>query len=149
MNRTRKIRSRRRSGFTLLEVLLVVVIIGLLAALVVPQFMGTQRDAEIKIARGIVAPGGNLATQLELFRTHLGRYPEELSELIDKPDDEEEAKKWAGPYITDPESLKDPWGQELTFKSPGEVNTGGYDLSSNGPDKQEGTEDDITNYKRE
>jgi general secretion pathway protein G len=149
MNRTRKIRSRRRSGFTLLEVLLVVVIIGLLAALVVPQFMGTQRRTEIQMAEGIVAPGGNLATQLELFRTHVGRYPDELTELIDKPDDEEEAKKWAGPYITNPDSLKDPWGQELNYKQPGEVRTDGYDLSSNGPDKQEGTEDDITNYKRE
>jgi len=140
---------RRRGGFTLIEVLLVVGIIALLAAFVVPTFMSTQRGAEIDVARSMVDSGGTIATQLQLYRLHVGSFPEELKELVEKPDDEEKAGKWRGPYIDNADKLKDPWGQELVYKSPGEVNQEGYDLCSNGPDKQEGGDDDICNYKKE
>lgn len=137
---------RRRPGFTLLEVLLVVGIIALLAAFVVPSFMGTQRGAEIQIARTMVDDGGHLATQLNLYRMHMGSYPEELKELVEKPADEDEADKWHGPYINDLDKLKDPWRNELRYKYPGDVNDTGYDLYSVGPDGEEGTEDDVANY---
>lgn len=144
-------RGRRRAGFTLLEVLLVVGIIALLAAFVVPQFIGTEEKAKIKATQGIVGSGGTLATQLEIFRTHMGRYPEELKELSEKPDDEAEAEKWAGPYITDPNSLKDAWGRELKYKGPeeAEFNKGKYDLYSLGKDGEDGTDDDIGNWTKE
>lgn len=149
MRRTIRNRKHRRSGFTLLEILLVVGIIALLAAFVVPTFMGTEKRTKIELAKSMIGWGGRLATQLELFRTHVGRYPEELTELTEKPDDEEEAEKWAGPYITDINSLKDPWGHELMYECPGEVNEERYDLSSMGPDGEEDTDDDIGNWTKE
>ncbi|MHC4444167.1 MAG: type II secretion system major pseudopilin GspG [Planctomycetota bacterium] len=149
MQPTRKKRNRRRRGFTLLEVLLVVGIIALLAAFVVPSFIGTEKSAKIKLAKAMVDSGGTLATQLELYRMAMGKFPEELTGLTEKPDDDEEAEKWGGPYITDPNKLKDPWGNELQYKFPGEVNEGGYDLWSWGPDEEDGSDDDIKNWSSE
>jgi general secretion pathway protein G len=148
MQRIRRTRRHRRSGFTLLEILIVVGIIALLAAFVVPNFFGTQRGAEIDITRTSIGPSGNLATQLELHRLHTGTYPGELKELHEKPDDGERAAKWRGPYITDPGSLKDAWGRELRYRYPGQFNQDRYDLWSVGPDGQDGTDDDITNWTR-
>jgi len=146
MKRTRRTRVRRRRGFTLLEVLLVVGIIALLAAFVVPQFMGTQKKAEIKITQSRI--DGSLTTQLELFRTHMNRYPDELSELSEEPNDDEEKAKWAGPYIKDPNAMKDVWDQELRYAFPGEFNKNSYDLWSLGPDKEDGSNDDIGNWTK-
>lgn len=146
MKRNRK---SRRNAFTLLEVLLVVGIIALLAAAVVPRFMNTQAKTEIKLAQTAVSDNGPIASQIELFHQSMQRYPKELSELTTAPEDEDEKAKWAGPYIADPAALKDPWGHEIKYKQPGEVRTDGYDLWSDGPDGQEGTDDDITNYKKE
>ena len=149
MQFTREKRNRRRGGFTLLEVLLVVGIIALLAAFVVPSFIGTEDKAKKKLAESMVSTGGAIATQLELYRMAMDKYPEELTGLTEKPDDDEEAEKWGGPYITDPKSLKDPWGNELQYKFPGEVNEGSYDLWSWGPDEEDGTDDDIKNWSSE
>jgi len=149
MPRHRRVRGGGRSGFTLLEVLLVVGIIALLAAFVVPTFFGTQRNAEINITNTMVSNGGQLAQQLELYRMHIGTYPETLTALTEKPDDEEMAKKWQGPYISDPKSLKDAWGHDLQYKFPGEVRKDGYDLWSMGPDGEDGTDDDITPWTKE
>lgn len=139
--------NRRRSGFTLLEVLLVVVILGMLAALVVPNFMGTQAAQERKIAQQLVASGGALATQIDLFRMNMGRYPESLEELVKVPDDEEEKNRYGTePYIKDPNSLKDPWGNDIQYKQPGDMNKSSYDIYSWGPDGKEGGDDDIGNW---
>lgn len=148
MAQIKKNRNRRKGGFTLLEVLLVVVIIGLLAAFVVPSLMGTREKAERDVTANMIAPGGNLATQLDLFHTHVGRYPTELKELSEKPQDEADAAKWAGPYIKDPNSIKDAWGREIQYKSPGEYNKETYDLWSMGKDGQDGSEDDIANWAK-
>lgn len=142
-------RKMRRSGFTLLEILLVVGIIALLAAFVVPSFMGTEDKAKRDLAASMVGDSGHLATQLNIYRMHVGSYPEELKELAERPSDEAKAAKWQGPYITNPDNLKDPWGNELRYKAPGEVNEQGYDLWSVGPDGEDGTDDDITNYKKQ
>lgn len=150
--RTREIkRNRRRGGFTLLEILVVVAIIALLAAFVVPSFLNTQARQEIKLTESLVGHSGPIASAVDTFRLEVGRYPKELAELTQKPDDEEEAKKWNGPYLKDPNSLKDPWGGEIQYKrgDDGAVNEGSYDLWSNGPDKQDGSDDDISNFKKD
>jgi general secretion pathway protein G len=148
MQWTRRNRNRRRSGFTLLEILIVVGIIALLAAFVVPSFFSTQRGAEIDITQTMVGSTGPIGTQLRLYQLHTGRFPDELKQLHEKPDDPEAAAKWRGPYIEDPAALRDAWGRELRYKAPGDNNVNSYDLWSVGPDGQDGTEDDITNWKR-
>jgi len=137
---------RRRRGFTLLEVLIVVAIIALLAAFVVPQFFRTHLQAKIDGTGILVSPGGPVATGLNLYHLHLGEYPATLAGLTDKPEDEAKAAKWRGPYITDPASLKDAWDHDLQYKCPGDVHSDGYDLYSFGPDGQDSTDDDIANY---
>lgn len=141
-------RNRRRGGFTLLEILVVVGIIALLAAFVVPNFINVGAAQEKKLAEAAVANSGPISSAIDTFRMDLGRYPESLEELTKKPDDEEEAKKWNGPYLKDAADLKDPWGREYQYKSPGDVNTETYDLWSTGP-KGDDESEYITNYKKE
>ena len=89
----------RRRAFTLLEVLMVVVIIGILAAIVVPKLFGTLQGVEEDTTRSMIEAG--LKTPLNLYRMHIGRYPtttdEGLAALVEKPDDDELAEKWRGP----------------------------------------------------
>jgi len=147
MKRSEK-RSRIRRAFTLLEVLMVIVILGVLAALIVPQLTGTRDRALIDSAKIMVT--ATLVQPLDLFRNHCGRYPttdEGLAVLFNRPDDEEIAEKWAGPYVKRAE-IKDPWGRDLIYVCPGEVNEDGFDLSSAGPNGVEGDDDDITNWTR-
>jgi general secretion pathway protein G len=147
MNRVQRRVTRRRSGFTLLEVLLVVVILGMLAALVVPNLMGTGEKAKIDLAKQLVASGGALGTQIKLYHLNMGKYPEKLEDLCNVPQDEaEKAKYGPKPYIEDPTSLKDPWQNPLQYKNPGDVNKDAYDLYSWGPDGKEGGGDDIGNW---
>ena len=142
-------RNGRRSGFTLLEILVVVAIIALLAAYVVPNLIGVSQAQEIKITKTAVSNSGPIAMAIDTFRLDVGRYPKELSELTQKPDDEEEAKKWNGPYIKDAKDLKDAWQREIKYECPGKVNESSYDLWSMGPNGQDGDDDDITNYTKE
>lgn len=144
MTQVKRVRSRRR-GFTLLEVLLVVGILALLAAFVVPALTGAGKKAKRDLT---VSNMGNLKTPLELFNQAVGRYPKELKELSTAPDDEEEAKKWTGPYITNPDNLKDAWGHEFQYLGNDEAkaNEGSYDLWSMGEDGQDGTDDDLKNW---
>jgi len=146
MQLIRKNRNRRQGGFTLLEVLLVVGILALLAAFVVPSLMGTRTRAEIDITKGKI---GAISSSIEIYRMHMGKYPEELTNLIQKPEDETEAGKWGGPYIEDASKLKDPWDHEIQYKFPGEVREGSYDLWSYGPDGEDGSADDIKNWTSE
>lgn len=147
MHRRNRRRMTRRA-FSLLEVLLVVVIIGILAAFVVPNLIGTGDKARVDATRSMVGKSGNLALAIDLFRTNVGEYPETLKELYEPPSDDEKKKKWGStPYIKDLASLKDAWGRELQYKRPGEHNQDSYDLWSWGQDGQDGTEDDIGNWE--
>ena len=135
-----------RRAFTLLEVLMVIVILGVLAALIVPQFTGTRERAMVDTAKIQVS---SLDNDLERFKMHCGRFPtsdEGLAALLQKPDDEEIADKWAGPYVK--KAPKDPWGHDLIYECPGRYNEDSYDLSSAGPNGQEGDDDDITNWEK-
>ena len=142
-----KAKSRRRA-FTLLEVLMVILILGLLVALIVPQFTGTQKKAMIDTTDNQIK---SMKSQLELFKMHCGRYPttsEGLGALIKAPDDEALKGKWSGPYLSVDQAPRDAWQKELKYESPGQFNAETYDLSSSGPDGQFGTDDDITNWKK-
>ena len=131
----------KRQGFTLIEIMLVVVIIGILAAVIGPKLSGKTNTARIKATRSSIE---SLKTTLGLFEMHAGRFPttdEGLDSLLDKPADLND-DEWEGPYLK--EWPKDSWGEDFIYRSPGEVNSD-FDLISMGPDKKEGTDDDITN----
>lgn len=146
---TYKVRGQKRA-FTLLEVLMVVVIIGLLAAFVAPMLFNTGDKVREDLARAAVTTG--LGGALDLYKVHMGEYPPSdaggLKLLMEAPDDEDARKKWAGPYLKKAADLKDQWDREWIYRAPGEYNKNSYDLSSAGRDKQEGTDDDITNWER-
>ncbi len=94
---------RRDAGFTLIEILLVVVIIGILAAIAVPRLGGRVGQAQIAAAR---AGCGAIGTAIDLYETDNGKLPESLQNLITKGSE----PNWNGPYVRKAESLKDPWG---------------------------------------
>src|SRR3990170_4320907 len=135
----------RRDGFTLVELLVVLVILGLLSALVVPRFMRQEEKAKVKAARAQIEL---LGTALDTLRLDVGRYPttsEGLEALRRQPAD---AKKWDGPYLKKEVPL-DPWGKPYIYRSPGEH--GPYDLVSYGADGAPGGEADnadITSWER-
>ncbi len=143
-------RSYRRKGFTLFEVLLVIAILALLAAFVAPELMRTQQDSKIDMARNALGPTGPFAQSLDMYKLHMGRYPEGeegLRMLLERPDDEEADKKWRGPYLKRKEMLKDPWDNEYFYRFPGEFKEDSWEMWSAGPDGEEGTEDDIKSWE--
>ena len=133
-------RVRHSAGFTLIEIMVVVVIIGLLAAFIVPQVMGRVDEARITKARGDIE---KLETALAMFRLDTSRYPvgqDGITSLVKKPEDPN-VKNWrTGGYLGRPLIPKDPWGNEYRYAYPGTHGTE-YDLYSLGPDGQEGGED--------
>lgn len=138
-HRTR-IRSARR-GFTLVELLLVLVILGMLAALVMPKFTGRTEQARVTAAQTQIATFG---TALDAFEVDTGSYPrgsDGLQQLLVAP---REGTGWRGPYLKNDIPM-DPWGNAYVYECPGKNNPSGYDLMSMGPDGQAGTEDDIVN----
>ncbi len=152
MKRSRQV---RRGGFTLLEVLLVVGILALLAALVAPNLMRMGDTAKIDLATSQVKRGGTIGNALKSFRFHVGVYPETdegLAALYEIPDSlDEEDGKWKGPYLEgDPEDLKDPWGNEFNYRFPGEINEEEFEIWSNGPNGKDddGDEDDIISWRK-
>ena len=139
----RKAGRQNRAGFTLVELLLVLVILGTLAAIVLPKFAGRTEQARITAARTQLA---TFATALDAFEVDNGYYPkgsEGLKDLIIQPRD---AVNWKGPYLRATEIPLDPWGNPYVYECPGRHNPNGYDLMSMGPDGRPGTEDDITNW---
>lgn len=146
MRHMKRSSNRRRGGFTLLEILIVVGIIAILAAFVVPSLMNRGEKAKEDITRSLISDNGSVARALDMYRLDMGQYPEELSQLNEDPGDDD--GKWSGPYIKNPDDMKDAWGNPLQYKFPGDVNENSYDLWSNGRDGEEGTDDDIANWKR-
>ena len=134
-NRQSKIQNST-GGFTLVELLVVMVIIGLLAALVVPRFVRQEEKAKVKATQAQIEL---LGTALDTLRLDVGRYPttqEGLNALRRQPGD---AQKWDGPYLKKEVPL-DPWGRAYIYRSPGEH--GPYDLFSYGADGVPGGEGD-------
>jgi len=128
----RRPRGSRQPGFTLLELLVVMVIIGLLAAYVGPQYFSQLGKSEVKAAQAQVSA---LQKALDTYRVDVGHYPtseQGLAALNTRPQNE---PKWSGPYLQKAVPL-DPWGRAYLYKSPGEH--GEYDLLSLGKDGQPG-----------
>lgn len=123
-------------GFTLLELLVVMVIIGLLAGYVGPKYFGQIGKSEVKAARAQIDA---LEKALDQYRLDNGRYPgteEGLKALVERPGS---ASKWSGPYLKKAVP-NDPWDRPYLYKAPGEH--GEYDLSSLGKDGQPGGENE-------
>ena len=143
-NITHVSRARRR-GFTLVELMLVIVLIGVLAAMVVPRLAGRTEQAKIARARSDIA---SIGLALDLFELDTGKYPSALEALTvkDPPSDlNDDAKaRWKGPYFKKKEPPKDPWGRAYTYTRESQHNQD-YDLSSLGPDGQPGN-DDVANW---
>lgn len=136
-------RNQRRGAFTLVEILLVVVIIGILAALVIPKIAGTSERARVTAAQADI--NGGIKTALGQYEVDCGFYPKNLQDLIQQPSN---ANNWHGPYF-DPAKLPvDPWGNNYVYAYPGRHNAGSYDLYSVGPDAKEGTDDDVVNWAK-
>jgi general secretion pathway protein G len=140
-----QLRQKLQGGFTLIEIMVVVVILGILAATIIPQFIGTTQDAKVSAAKAAI---GELETALEKFNIHLDRYPtaeEGLKVLTEAPSGDE--KKWRGPYI---KMLRpDPWGTPYQYRAPGIHHTSTFDIWSRGAggaDGGEGDSADIGNW---
>ena len=138
-----------RGGFTLIEILVVIAVISILAALVAPnvfRHVGTAKDAA---ARSQIEM---LGAALDAYRLDNGRYPstdQGLEALWQVPVAEPRPSNWRGPYLRKAVP-RDPWDNPYVYLSPGEVNTQGYDLLSYGADGQlggEGDDADVTNWK--
>jgi general secretion pathway protein G len=125
--------SRKDAGFTLLELLVVLAILGLLAAIVAPQvlkYLGTSRTQTAKVQIQ------NISASLDHFELDVGRYPtaeEGLQALVERPVN---LASWNGPYLKSHSGIVDPWGQPYLYKNPGAH--GDVDVYSLGSDKAEG-----------
>jgi general secretion pathway protein G len=125
-------------AFTLVEMLLVITIIGILAALVIPKMVGRSEQARQTAVRADLS---SIKTALDAFEVDNGYYPKSLQDLLQQPNN---AKNWHGPYLEN--VPQDPWGNPYVYYYPGRHNQNSYDLLSVGPDGKEGTEDDIGNW---
>ena len=118
-----------QAGFSLIEIIVVVVLIGGIVAFAASKILGGQDRANVKLAQAQVQ---TLAEKIQQFQMDTGTLPGSLSELVKAPAD---ANGWLGPYARDPE-LVDPWKQPYTYKVPGE--SGPFDLVSLGADRKVG-----------
>lgn len=128
-------------GFTLVELLLVLVILALIAGLVLPGIIGRAEGAKVKAASSQIS---RLSMSVETFYLDTGVTPDSLQDLVNEPGD---VSGWNGPYVKN-SLLKDPWGRDYEFRNPGDH--GDFDIYSYGADGQQGGEDrdaDITSWE--
>ena len=142
-------RTNQTDGFTLIEILVVVLIIGLLTTVLATNLIGRAEEAKIKLAATQIK---TLSDQLELYRLDNGRYPSEsqgLGALVRMPSSDPQPRRYPpGGYVRS-DSIIDPWNGPYQYRMPGQHNTHSFDLSSLGPDGIEGGEgasEDIGNW---
>jgi general secretion pathway protein G len=124
---------RRRAGFTLVEMLVVLAIIGMVVGLVGPRVLNYLSESKVKTAQIQME---NIASALDLFYLDAGRYPtteEGLSALVRRPPG---VAAWSGPYLKSAAAPKDPWGHDYLYRAPGQ--SGPYDVGSLGPEGKDG-----------
>lgn len=132
----------RRSGFTFLEIILVVAIIGILAGIVGPRLVGRSKKAKIQAARAHI---NSIKTALGTYEVATGSFPtsaEGIKALVERPASVPE-NDWEKTLERVP---KDPWGEDFIYVCPS-AHGGDYDVMSKGPDRQEGTADDINSWE--
>jgi len=130
-----------RNAFTLVELMLVVVIIGILVAMVVPRLAGRSEQAKAAAAKADIE--SSIALGLDMYELDNGSYPDSLDALLTKPSSG--ADNWHGPYLK--KKPVDPWGRAYVYKHPG-IHNGDYDLYSLGPDGSESA-DDVVSWSNE
>ena len=144
MKRQRKL----RTGFTLIELMIVLIILVMLFAIAGPRLLGTQDKADIK---GTMAQMGNLESALKMYAVDMRNFPnteEGLAALIKPPADEAKARKWAGPYLDDEVIPADAWNQAFVYEYPPVNGERDFpNISSIGKDGEPDTEDDIVNWR--
>ena len=133
-------KSQLYRAFTLVEIMLVVAILGILAALVIPRIAGKSEEARVTRTEADIK--GGIKTALDEFEVDNGFYPSSLQDLLTQP---RNTKNWHGPYLD--QMPVDPWGNVYQYAYPGKHNANGYDLWSAGPDGKSGDEDDIGNWQ--
>jgi general secretion pathway protein G len=135
---------RGAAGFTLLEIMLVVVIMGILMTVAVVKLGGKTKQAQIAATQADIKAFSQALGMLEM---DCGSYPsteQGLQALVAQPPN---CTNWKGPYIESGKIKDDPWGHKYIYKCPGEKLPHSFDLYSAGPDGVEGTEDDIGNWQ--
>lgn len=136
----------KKAGFTLIELMIVVVIIVALASMVVPRLSGRTEQAKKAVAKADIS--SNIAMALKLYELDNGNFPtteQGLGALASAPSSAPVPSNWNGPYL---ETIPlDPWGNSYKYKCPGNSNKATYDLYSTGKDILEGTDDDIKNWQ--
>lgn len=137
---------RLSRGFTMIEMMLVVIIIGVLAAMVVPNLAG--RGDQARRSAAIADIEANLSSALDLYKLDNGHYPtteQGLAALLRAPSINPFPVSWSGPYLKKKRMPVDPWGRDYVYVAPGAHNTDEYDLSSLASDGFE-SDDDIVNW---
>ncbi|MDD5422532.1 MAG: type II secretion system major pseudopilin GspG [Candidatus Omnitrophica bacterium] len=132
-----------KHGFTLIELMIVIVIIAAMAAMIVPRLSGRSEQAKIVVAQADIS--SNISMGLKLYELDNGSFPsteEGVNALYEKP---ASATSWRGPYLE--KKSMDPWGNTYQYKCPGVHNSATYDLYSLGKDGQDGTADDVKNWE--
>jgi general secretion pathway protein G len=136
MKNNKKKKVRALPGMSLLEIMVVITLIGLVASVVTVAVMNQLEKGERDTAR---QQAHNIAQSLDIYKVQFGKYPttaEGLNVLANPP---------KGKAIME-RVPKDPWGEEYIFVIPGQKNTSKFDVRSKGPDRQEGTDDDVGNW---
>ncbi len=137
-----------RHGFTLIELMIVLIILVMLFAIAGPRLLGTQDKADIK---GTMTQMGNLESALKMYAVDMRSFPnteDGLAALIRPPADEAKARKWEGPYLDDEVIPADAWGQAFVYEYPPVNGQRDFpNISSLGKDGEADTEDDIVNWR--
>ncbi len=148
MVRSTHTRGRRRRatrhGFTLMEVLLVLIILVVIGSIVAPNIFSARDVANENAAR---TQTGFIQDAARRYWMDMSKYPAKIEDLVTKPSDAAQAEKWHGPYL-DGALKPDPWDNDYQFAQPGKHNPESFDVWSNGPDGQNGTDDDIGNWDK-